>query len=159
MVYISLCIYVCIPVECISRIKVAGSKDMGNWNLGIVAKLFSKEVTALYMPTYFAWEFFNWQCRPILKGQAILQFYFQSTQNFDPLFYWCPKLLQCSLAYCQLSMRCTSPSPARRWEYLPKVKASCFCCVWENHRLPGMEFICFIPSIRQYFLRWAGTLD
>lgn len=32
-VYISLCICVCIPVERISRIKVAGSKDMCTLNL------------------------------------------------------------------------------------------------------------------------------
>lgn len=156
-VYISLCICVCIPVERISRIKVARSKDMCNLNLWIVAKLFSKEVTAIYTSTYHVWEFlfpgcgfFNQQCWPILKGQPILQFYFQSTQNFDPFLYWCTKLLQWSLAHCQLSIRFSSPSPVLRWESLPRVKASCFYCFWQNHSLPVTESSCIIPFVRLY---------
>lgn len=83
-----------------------------------------------------------------LKEQSILQFYFQSTHNFDPFLYWCTPFLQCSLVYCQLSKRFSSPSPVLRQKSLPRVKASCFCCFWQNHSLLVMESICFTPFVR-----------
>lgn len=91
--------------------------------------------------------FLNNNAGPFLKEQSILQFYFQSTHNF---LYWCTQFLQCSLVYCQPSVRFSLPSPILRRESLPRVKASCFCCFWQNHSLPVMESICFTPFVRLY---------
>lgn len=56
--------------------------------------------------------------------------------------------MQCSLAYCQLSIRFSPPSPVPRQESLPRVKASCFWLFWQNHGLHEMESVCFIPFTR-----------
>ena len=86
--------------------------------------------------------FFNQQRWPLLKGSFTFKVHRTLT-----LLYRCPKLLQCSLACCQLSVSFSSPSPVLRWESLPRLKASCFGCFWQNHSVPVMHSICFIPFV------------
>lgn len=113
MASMSLCICIYTPVEHAFRTKVAASKDTHDLNLWIFAKSFSKEAAATYTSSYSLCSgcgFLNQRCWPISKGQIIRQFYFQSTQNFDPFLPWWRKLMQWSSAYCQLPI-CSVHSP------------------------------------------------
>lgn len=110
---ISLCICAHIPVEHISRPKVAGSKDMCNLNLWIFAKFFSKEAAAaIRTSTYSLFAgcgFLNQRCWGPFKRTAYNEVLISKYTKLWPL-YRCTKLTQCSLTCCQLSI-CTFHLP------------------------------------------------
>lgn len=147
-----MCIHVHIAVEHISRAKVARSKDTCNLNLWIFVKLFSREAGC--SDSYFQLQFVCWVW--VFKPTMLADF--KMTAYNAVLISKYIKLWPLSLSMYQTYAMLVSLLPASnklrslslvlRWDFLPRVKASCCCCCWQNHGLREMELIHLTPFVR-----------